>query len=94
MKRKILSMLLATGILLCSSTALAEQAKADEYRQIFASGNYYLEYKESGIKKTLAVKDGIRMSYKQSFSGGFNPLSLIVPFALFGGGGVSDLPDV
>ena len=94
MKRKILSMLLATGILLCSSTALAEQAKADEYRQIFASGNYYLEYKESGIKKTLAVKDGLRMSYKQSFSGGFNPLSLIVPFALFGGGGVSVLPDV
>lgn len=93
MKRKIVSMLLTAGILLGSNTALAEQAKADEYRQIFASGHYYLEYKESGIKKTLAIQDGIRMSYKQSFKGGFNPLSLFVPFALFGGGGATVIPD-
>lgn len=43
MKRKIASVILAASILFGSSTSWAEQAKADEYRQIFASGHYYLE---------------------------------------------------
>lgn len=87
MKKKIMALLLAASIFHCGSMVSAEQAKADEYRKIFESGNYYLEYKESGIKKTLAIQDGRRMCYKTDFSGGgFNPLSLVVPLGLFGGG--------
>lgn len=51
MKKKIMALLLAASIFHCGSMVSAEQAKADEYRKIFESGNYYLEYKESGIKK-------------------------------------------
>ena len=45
MQKNILSICMILSIFFLSSLAHAEQPKADEYRQLFASGHYYLEYK-------------------------------------------------
>lgn len=44
------------------SSTSAENAKADEYRKIFSSGNFYVEYEDKNIKKIVAEENGMRMS--------------------------------
>ena len=44
------------------SMASAEQSKAEEYRQIFSSGSFYVEYEDNNVKRIIAEKDGKRMS--------------------------------
>ena len=95
MKGRILSVTLALSILTGSmGTAFAENPKADEYRKIFASGTYTVEYEQYGtLKKTLEVSGEKRMDYT-TFKTGGNPalaaLAIINPLlgvaALFGGG--------
>ena len=64
----------------------AEQAAADEYRKIFSSGNFYVEFKDKWGVRILAGKNGARMERMRYHfeSGGMiwlNPLG-----AIFGGG--------
>lgn len=66
--------------------ANAEQAAADEYRKMFSSGNFYVEFKDKWGVRILAGKDGARMERMRYHfeSGGMvwlNPLG-----AIFGGG--------
>ena len=65
MKRKLLSATLALSILATSmGTAFAENPKAEEYRKMFASGTYYIDYDmNDSVRKALAVNDGKRMDY-------------------------------
>ena len=65
MKKKLLSATLALSILSASmGTAFAENPKAEEYRQMFASGTYYIDYDmNDSVRKALAVNDGKRMDY-------------------------------
>lgn len=65
MKNKLLSATLAFSIVAGSvSTAFAENPKAEEYRQIFTSGTYYIDYNlNDNVHKALAVGDGKRMDY-------------------------------
>ena len=65
MKRKLLSATLALSILATSmGTAFAENPKAEEYRQMFANGTYYIDYDmNDSVRKALAVNDGKRMDY-------------------------------
>lgn len=76
MKKKII----ATAIMLCvASPVLAEQPAANEYRTIFSSGNFYVEYQDKYISCALGSQNGnrmIRTSYN-GWAGSFN---------LFGGG--------
>ena len=76
MKKKII----ATAIMLCvASPVLAEQPAANEYRTIFSSGNFYVEYQDKYISCALGSQNGnrmIRTSYN-GWAGAFN---------LFGGG--------
>lgn len=80
---------LAVAIILifCSCNAAnAEQAAADEYRKIFSSGNFYVEFKDKWGVRILAGKNGARMERMRYHfeSGGMvwlNPLG-----AMFGGG--------
>ena len=64
----------------------AEQPAAEKYRQMFASGTFYLEYKDSNESKVLAAFDNKRMEriayIKMNWVTYFNPLG-----ALFGGSG-------
>ena len=70
----------------------AEQPAAEKYRQMFASGTFYLEYKDSHESKVLAAFDNKRMErityIKMNWVTYFNPLG-----ALFGGSG-SKCPEV
>ena len=65
MKRELLSATLALSILATSvGTAFAENPKAEEYRQMFANGTYYIDYDmNDSVRKALAVSDGKRMDY-------------------------------
>ena len=44
------------------SSTSAEHAKADEYRKILSSGNFYVEYEDKNIKKIVAEENEMRMS--------------------------------
>ncbi len=65
MKGKLLSATLALSIVAGSvGTAFAENPKAEEYRKMFASGTYYIDYDmNDSVRKALAVNDGKRMDY-------------------------------
>lgn len=65
MKEKVLSAALALSIMAGSvGTAFAENPKAEEYRKLFASGTYYIDYDmNDSVRKALAVSDGKRMDY-------------------------------
>ena len=65
MKRELLSATLALSILATSvGTAFAENPKAEEYRQMFANGTYYIDYDmNDNVRKALAVNEGKRMDY-------------------------------
>lgn len=74
--KKLLALTLALSTF--TASALAEQPKAAEYKQIMSSGNYYVEYELNAVKKCLAVKDGKRMDYTIYTSMG-NPFLAAVP---------------
>lgn len=80
---------LAMALSMLTVTALAEQPKADEYRQIMSSGTYYVEYEMDDIIKGLAVSEGKREDYT-AYKNEFNPFMLLSPIgalvSLFGGG--------
>ena len=65
MKREFLSATLTLSILASSmGAAFAENPKAEEYRQMFANGTYYIDYDmNDSVRKALAVSDGKRMDY-------------------------------
>ena len=74
--KKLLALTLALSTF--TASALAEQPKAAEYKQIMSSGNYYVEYELNAVKKCLAVKDGKRMDYTIYTSMG-NPFLSAIP---------------
>ena len=49
-------------ILLTSEICSAEQPKAQEYREILSSGNFYVEYDDNNVKRIIAQENGRRMS--------------------------------
>lgn len=79
---------LAMALSMLTVTALAEQPKADEYRQMMYSGTYYIEYEKDSVQKCLAVGDGKRMDYTV-YKNSVNPFAFINPiaglFSLLGG---------
>ena len=44
-----------------SAQAEAEQPAAEKYRQIFKSGNFYVEYDDKNVKRIVAEENGRRM---------------------------------
>lgn len=65
MKEKLLSATLALSIVAGTmGTAFAENPKAEEYRKLFASGTFYVDYDmNDSVRKALAVNEGRRMDY-------------------------------
>ena len=59
MKKFLLTALL---MLFVTSTVAAEQSKATEYRQIFSSGQFYVEYEDRNVKKIIAQENERRMA--------------------------------
>ena len=73
--------------LLHFGTVCAEQEAAEEYRAIFQSGNFYLEFKDKWGTRIIAGKNGTRMermnyTFEHGAMAWLNPLG-----ALFGGTG-------
>ncbi len=68
MKKKAATLLAALALSLSAANVQAEQPKAEEYRQMFASGNFYLEYKDDYLTQVIGAKDGKRFTRKK-FSG-------------------------
>lgn len=62
MNKKILFALSFILSVINFSSTSAENAKADEYRKILSSGNFYVEYEDKNIKKIVAEENGMRMS--------------------------------
>lgn len=91
MKTKIFIVLSAI-FLIFTKSVFAEQPAAEEYRKIFQSGTFYVEYSDSNETKILAAFDNKRMEriqyLKMNWVTYFNPLG-----ALFGGSG-SKCPEV
>ena len=91
MKRKFI-LLLALSLLFSMNDVFAEQPAAEKYRQMFQSGTFYLEYKDSNESKVLAEFDNKRMErikyLKMNWAVYFNPLG-----ALFAGSG-SKRPEI
>lgn len=62
------------GIFLAgSSIAAAEQPKAQEYREILSSGNFYVEYDDQNVKRIVAEVNGCRME-RTDLSGKYKAL--------------------
>ncbi len=84
MKKLFLTAALLFGILNFGA-ANAEQPAAEKYREIFQSGNFYLEFKDKWGERILTAENGVRkerMSYKYERGNmvWLNPLG-----AIFGG---------
>ena len=83
---KIALMIFLLMMMICNTVA-AEQDAAQEYREIFGSGNFYLEFKSKWGTRIIASQNGTRMErMNYTFENGaltwLNPLG-----ALFGGTG-------
>ena len=80
--KSVFAVLLAWSAVM--GNASAEQPAAEEYRQIFRSGTFYVEYKDAYTSRILAETEGKRMertSYNDmAWVLAFNPLG-----SLFGG---------
>ncbi len=69
------------------STAGAEQPRAEQYRQIFSSGNFYVEYEDRNVRKVIAEAEGRRMARTALTSAQAAAVTVLNPIgALFGGG--------
>lgn len=84
MKKFFLTALL---MLLITSTVAAEQSKAIEYRQIFSSGQFYVEYEDRNVKKIIAQENERRMARTALSSAQSAVVSVLNPLgALFSSG--------
>lgn len=52
----------ALMFLITGANCSAEQSKAQEYREIFSSGNFYVEYDDKNVKRIVAQIGGRRMA--------------------------------
>ena len=82
MVKKLLSvfvmlMIAAISLLPTSAKVSAEQAAAEQYRQMFRSGNFYVEYQisEKYKPKTKVNRYGLYEAYLDS-TGGKNKISI------------------
>lgn len=71
----------ALGFLLAAAPVSAEQPKAQEYREILSSGNFYVEYDDKNSKRILAEENGLRME-RTDLSGAYRAaVSILNPVA-------------
>ena len=87
MLKKFIVLAISLSSVLNFSTVNAEQAVAEEYRQIFHSGNFYLEFKDKWGTRIIVNEGNTRMErMNYTFENGtmtwLNPLG-----AIFGGTG-------
>lgn len=87
MRKQFIATTILLSTILNFGTAAAEQPAAQEYREIFRGGNFYLEFKDKWGTRIIASENGMRMErMNYTFEHGamtwLNPLG-----ALFGGTG-------
>ena len=74
-------------MLMMSTTVNAEQPKAEEYRQIFAGGHFYVEYEDTHVKKIIAQENDKRLARTALIGSQAAAVSVLNPLgALFSSG--------
>ena len=87
MKKGIIAAAIALSMGMAPGASSAEQPAADGYRQIFASGKFYVEYKDNYTVRIIGEKDGKRME-RTSYESGLSWMQYLNPLGmLFGGEG-------
>lgn len=87
-------LLIALMIFFAVSKVSAEQPKAQEYREIFSSEKFYVEYEDPYVKKIIVEENGRRMSRTALMSKNQAIVDTLNPIAkLFDSGGFSKYPD-
>ena len=90
MKKLLLATLLTV---LMISTVSAEQLKAEEYRQMLSSGNFYVEYEDKHVKKIVAQENERRMA-RTALSGAQSAtVSVLNPLGALFSSGVNKYPE-
>ena len=69
--------LLTLAIFFIGATCSAEQSKAQEYRKILSSENFYVEYDDKDIKRIVAQDNGRRM-VRTNLSGSYRAIVSIL----------------
>lgn len=69
--------LLTLAIFFIGATCSAEQPKAQEYRKILSSENFYVEYDDKDIKRIVAQDNGRRMA-RTNLSGSYRAIVSIL----------------
>lgn len=87
MRKFLMATALTASVLLTCATADAEQSRAEEYRRIFSSGSFYVEYEDRNVRKVVAEDGGRRMARTALTSAQATTVAVLNPIgALFGGG--------
>lgn len=83
----------ALGIFLMAAEVSAEQPKAQEYREILSSGNFYVEYEDRHVKKIIAEENGRRME-RSDLSGDYKAaVSILNPIGAMFASRITKYPD-
>lgn len=77
--------------IMIANTVSAEQPAANEYRKIFHSGNFYVEFKDNYTTRALSEANGKRM--ERTIYNGIELAVAFNPLASLFGGGVPKNPD-
>ena len=80
-------------ILMTCTTAFAEQPKAAEYRRIFSSGTFYVEYDDKYVKKIIAHENDRRMARTALTGAQSTTITVLNPLAAIFGGGIDKYPE-
>lgn len=91
MSNKIITIALSLWIILISN-AFAEQSIANEYRKIFHSGNFYVEFKDNYTNRAIAESDGKRM--ERTLYSGTKIVMALNPLGALLGGSEAKNPEV
>ena len=91
MLKIFLSALLIVSMMI--SSASAEQPKAAEYRQIFSSGTFYVEYDDNYVKKIIAHENDRRMARTALTGAQSAMVTVLNPLAAIFGGGSDKYPE-
>lgn len=85
--KKVISTGLAFSMFSSMSLVSAEQAKADEYRNIINGNTFCIEYEDSMQKVSMAEQDKKRVYYSAGIvdNGGFPIMAIFNPFSLLSG---------
>ena len=93
MKKQLIAAMLALSLGTGAGVASAEQPAANEYRQIFQSGQFHVEYKDNYTTRIIGEKNGARME-RTTYETGLGWMQFLNPLGMLFGGSGPKYPEV